>query len=880
MLTTNYDTLLEQRLNVPSVDRSSLPNFQRVISGGAKGVVHLHGVWDKPETIVFSSDQYAKLSFDECQSALQRAVASTKSILYIGFGAGMGDPNFSDLLSWHRRLFSVSGVEHFRLCLDDELPDLRSAHVDSHISPISYGTKYSEFPQFIKGLISGADLSVTNEAGIVRDIPRETRVQMIAELQIDTRLIDSTYSETCDEVNSVALPPILLPVPHAEYIERGADSDDARTKRLDPDVECAQDGVVIIVGDEHCGLTTALKWLVIRASELDYEKTPIYVDFNNRQSGTGPFERLVRQEALERGIIQFKHDNLPRVALALDNYSPHVRKISDNVLRGIAQSEIETIFIGCRSNDEAEIVERLSNIGVNAQVRYVGRLNMADVTALAKIAAPTVHRSITQRIVSVLRAERLPRNPFTVSLLITILLRGEEVAAEASPTGILEQYIGLLLGRGDPTVDTRYSIGTEQSITALSALAEVFARKASSVLSESVTVEVLAGLISDYAWPETATDMMRKFRESRILSVNPSGVSFVRSSYLHLFAAKYALREPEFLRFILDDPLRFGPVIRHYAALSRRDVSIIEAMQNLLDEFADEGSASKIYDIVKREDAPDDFLKELEGDESESGSRELVPLDEPPDPLDSISDSDRNPFPEIDDHGIPGAQRYALALETASTALRDLDEVKELDKKKRLLETVIQGWGTLAGILSEESAFIDLQKSIISSIREREPEFSEKHSELLAELFNVIPCAYVASGIERSLSSRKLLKILNELLLEGRLSGGAHSASATALLMMSIGGNGWVSGVEKVLRGKEDVWIYRNFIAYLFYALYLNDEVDRGEEVDLIRFVAVSIVDRWKYKDDRKRKLAIGVMQQRLKREKVGYQKGVGKLLW
>ncbi|GAA3419511.1 hypothetical protein GCM10022140_29200 [Rhodococcus aetherivorans] len=252
----------------------------------------------------------------------------------------------------------------------------------------------------------------------------------------------------------------------------------------------------------------------------------------------------------------------------------------------------------------------------------------------------------------------------------------------------------------------------------------------------------------------------------------------------------------------------------------------------------------------------------------------------PPDPLDSISDSDRNPFPEIDDHGIPGAQRYALALETASTALRDLDEVKELDKKKRLLETVIQGWGTLAGILSEESAFIDLQKSIISSIREREPEFSEKHSELLAELFNVIPCAYVASGIERSLSSRKLLKILNELLLEGRLSGGAHSASATALLMMSIGGNGWVSGVEKVLRGKEDVWIYRNFIAYLFYALYLNDEVDRGEEVDLIRFVAVSIVDRWKYKDDRKRKLAIGVMQQRLKREKVGYQKGVGKLLW
>ncbi|WP_176459527.1 SIR2 family NAD-dependent protein deacylase [Rhodococcus sp. OK302] len=872
VLTTNYDTLLEQRLNRATVDRTNIAGFQAAISAKTNDIVHLHGVWTNRDSVVLSSTDYHDVLADSAHQVLQQALSATKSIIYIGFGSGLDDPNFSKLLEWHLKTFPASEIEHYRLCRQNEVSELRKVHVNSNIETISYGEQYDDFPNFIAGLQIESEQSKKNSAGIVRDIPLEARVDMIGCLQNITRLTEETDFSDGISLNSIALPPILLPVPHAEYINQNGEHEDARVKRLDPDTECTQKGVTIVVGDEHSGLTTTLKWLAIRASELSSTKIPIYISFDERQPGAKPLNRLLRREALDKGIIEGRLDDLPELAVAIDDFSPYVSKISNNTLIEISNTATADFFIGCRTGDEAEIADRLKNLGIECKVRYVGKLNFSDVTALAKIAAPLSHHSVTQKIVSVLRAERLPRNPFTITLLISILLKGEVINSEASPTGILDQYINLLVGRGDPTVDTRHSVGAEQSITALSALSESFFRRECSILPESEAIEKISELINAYAWPETATDMLREFAEKRLISIRSGGVSFARSSYLHLFAAKWAQREPDFLDFILLNPLRFAPVVRHYAALMRRDERVIQVMTDLISDFKDGTNSPPVYEDLSKMDAPVSLVKYI-NDDTEGGfdsKTEEANLHETSmDPLDSLSDSDPSPFPELDESEISYLSRFRSALDTASAVVRDSDEVRDLKKKQDLLERVVHGWGSLLGLLSEDQLFIDLQKSIIDELKETDTEFFEEHAELLTELLQIIPCAIVAGGIENSLSSRKLLVTLDKISNNTEFFEDRMNAVSTSMLLYSIKEPGWLEKTEKAISGHESAWALNSFMLALYIDDYVNGNSSAIESSRLLDFSATMLADRWNYPSGRERTAAVDAFRNRLRNDKL-----------
>jgi hypothetical protein len=52
LATTNYDGLIEEVTNLPAVTWMDGAKVERVVRGDEQGVVHLHGYWDRPESVI------------------------------------------------------------------------------------------------------------------------------------------------------------------------------------------------------------------------------------------------------------------------------------------------------------------------------------------------------------------------------------------------------------------------------------------------------------------------------------------------------------------------------------------------------------------------------------------------------------------------------------------------------------------------------------------------------------------------------------------------------------------------------------------------------------------------------------------------------------
>jgi hypothetical protein len=115
LATTNYDGLLEAVTGLPPVTWREGARVERVIRGDDKGVLHLHGYWEQPESVVLGIRSYEQVMTDAHAQTILRALQAMRTLLFVGFGAGLKDPNFGELLRWTGTIFSGSEYRRFRL---------------------------------------------------------------------------------------------------------------------------------------------------------------------------------------------------------------------------------------------------------------------------------------------------------------------------------------------------------------------------------------------------------------------------------------------------------------------------------------------------------------------------------------------------------------------------------------------------------------------------------------------------------------------------------------------------------------------------------------------------------------------------------------------
>jgi hypothetical protein len=847
LLTTNYDSLLGNKDRRPT-DWTRPVEMQRLLAGvDSRDVGHLHGRWDAPESVVFSEGQYAKLLESEAAQALQKAASSLKSLVYVGYGAGLKDPNFEQLIRWHRTHFIPSALDHFRLCRTSELAALRIVHANDQIIPVAYGDDYDDLPAFLDSLNPVAPKVDLSPVGIARDIVGETQADFADDMKQDSILAEALDGAFDRPLNEIIVPPVLLPVPHAEYIKARNAKDDSKIDRLDPHEEVAHGDILIIAAEENTGLTTALKWLTLEAANHLVGASPIYIPFESCKKRRAPLIDALETEARVRQLIQHRNDKLPPFILGLDNFSPYVDRISDAALQDIMSCGALLTIIGCVQGTEDEIFERLEKLGARPRIRYVGKLSSADVREYAKLASPTNHVKLADQVLLMLQAENLAKTPFTVSLLISVLLQGGKFAANASQTSILDDYIGLLLGRGDPHEDARFGLDQTAREALLGALAEAFVRSGVGGLSEIAVQGSFSDTFDKFGWNESTSEVLNSFIERRVLRRRGHHVEFARSSFLHVFAAKRATHSRDFRDYLLSRPLYYSSSLVDYAALFRHDADLLRQVSGLLEvdeeprphsslfeplalakpRFADEGDEAQDRAVPMPADNNSEVVSEVEWRDAAFDSRD---------------DADLPPFPTVDEDELPQAVRLIRTLELVSTVLRDSDQVEDLELKQVILEDLLHQWSAAMGVIHGDPTFLDFVKTLIEDLAIGKKDGSDA-DDILHEFGRAIPAAIVLNAVGTNLASRKLTRTLNKIVVDPPVPVSEELLVTACFFEYSLEEDGWPKRIAALLEERGNIWIIRNFLLQLLVFTYIEDEVSEQDSTDLLE-LCVQIIQQ------------------------------------
>jgi hypothetical protein len=101
VVTTNYDGLLARHLGFERVTwKQDAPVLLDAFSHLFEAVIHIHGYWLEPSSVVFGSTSYAALSADRTAIEGLKQMLMANTVVTVGVGAGITDPTFQALLDW------------------------------------------------------------------------------------------------------------------------------------------------------------------------------------------------------------------------------------------------------------------------------------------------------------------------------------------------------------------------------------------------------------------------------------------------------------------------------------------------------------------------------------------------------------------------------------------------------------------------------------------------------------------------------------------------------------------------------------------------------------------------------------------------------------
>jgi SIR2-like domain/CHAT domain len=177
IMTTNYDHLLEDTrvsqsggtagpsLQTWSWQSDRLVDFVNGDQSTANTVLHVHGEYSQPDSVILTPQSYGRLIPDgrqngDAEAAVQlevalRAAYTSHTLLFVGCGDGLEDPHFGALRSFFAGILQNSvSTRHYRLCRAGEKQKLDQEHGNAadRITPVVYGDTYDDLASFLESL--------------------------------------------------------------------------------------------------------------------------------------------------------------------------------------------------------------------------------------------------------------------------------------------------------------------------------------------------------------------------------------------------------------------------------------------------------------------------------------------------------------------------------------------------------------------------------------------------------------------------------------------------------------------------------------------------------------------------------------------------------
>ena len=149
--TTNYDTLISQQTGIEPItwqDRAWLAQF---FDGEIKRVLHLHGVYTKPETVILGARSYEDVVRDRTIQDMMKALVIGKILVFVGCGpAGLSDPNIGGLMRWYQEVLGETVRPSYLLVSEPEREGWQRQIEGSQVRLVPYGASHAELPEFLE----------------------------------------------------------------------------------------------------------------------------------------------------------------------------------------------------------------------------------------------------------------------------------------------------------------------------------------------------------------------------------------------------------------------------------------------------------------------------------------------------------------------------------------------------------------------------------------------------------------------------------------------------------------------------------------------------------------------------------------------------------
>ncbi|MBL9217174.1 MAG: SIR2 family protein [Opitutaceae bacterium] len=154
--TLNYDQLTEDVTGLTFLQWRQQAEITRRVRNREKDfVLHIHGRWDDPGSIVLDRKSYEEIVKNSQMRELLGQFARFETLLFVGCGQTFFDPNFQSLLDWAHGALSGFEHRHFVLCRQSEEPGFyEKLKPHGHLEPLVYGQAHADLLPFLAKLAS------------------------------------------------------------------------------------------------------------------------------------------------------------------------------------------------------------------------------------------------------------------------------------------------------------------------------------------------------------------------------------------------------------------------------------------------------------------------------------------------------------------------------------------------------------------------------------------------------------------------------------------------------------------------------------------------------------------------------------------------------
>jgi hypothetical protein len=146
-MTTNYDELLEHFCGLQRVRRSIPDDIRKYERGIENGVFHIHGSFQDPKEVVLDATDYSQVKDSEDVHNLLKTFLAHNTILFVGCGSGLEDPNFDALLKWASSRSKNIPHHHYLLAREVENP------MYDPLITLKYGRNFDDVVPYLNKLL-------------------------------------------------------------------------------------------------------------------------------------------------------------------------------------------------------------------------------------------------------------------------------------------------------------------------------------------------------------------------------------------------------------------------------------------------------------------------------------------------------------------------------------------------------------------------------------------------------------------------------------------------------------------------------------------------------------------------------------------------------